>query len=748
MLRSRLLIEWSAIALFAVAVIVASLYTGFTRRFDNLLYDAAAVWHAAPPDDRILIVEIDNRSLAEVGRWPWPRDIHARMIASLAEAQTAVTAYDILFVEPSVPAHDDALATAMATHKRVTLPVLYSSPGLNGADHDIALPIEPLAKASAGLGTVNLLFDQDGLVRRAQLETRTEAGSLQHLMEESYRVVMGKPSAAFKGLTARAPKGAAVDDDSGSLLIPFRPAGSFRHVSFSSVLSGEVPAGFLKGKIVLVGATADGQGDRYPVAAAAGSTMSGVEIQANLLNGMLNDRFIYKAPFWLALIFALVPALLLMLVFLRLRPTVNLLVSLAMIAAVLGVSLLGIALAGYWLPPGPALLGLLLVYPLWGWRRLEALSSFVFHEAKALRAEPGLALVRDTNQRGGLDTIAAEAMQLRHVIGELRGVRRFMSDVVTGFPDAICVVDDDGRVTLANTAAFDVLGPDSAGRPITELIERASPGHRAEADEITLADGRTLLIRTVPLTNDAGTDAGSIIRLADISRLRDADREREELLEFLSHDMRAPQAAIITLLEGEKGKRADDPLLVKVEDNARKTLKLAEDFVQNARLSSADLHMEDVNIASAMAEAIDVVWPQAQRKKIEIVSEGLDLEAFITGDHSALVRAFTNLVDNAVKYSPDSTQVRCSVVLESAARVRCTVSDQGPGLPAGRTDDVFARFGARGDTKTTGSGLGLAYVKKVVDRHKGDIEWANDAGSGTRFTLHFPVVAVGDEGDV
>jgi CHASE2 domain-containing sensor protein/signal transduction histidine kinase len=748
LLRSRLLIEWSAIALFAAAVIVTSLYTGVTRRFDNLLYDAAAVWHAAPPDDRILIVEIDNRSLSEIGKWQWPRDVHARMVARLAEAQTAVTAYDILFTEPAVAADDDALATAMAAHKRVTLPVLYSSPGLNGADHDIALPIEPLTKASAGLGTVNLLFDQDGLIRRAQLETRSEAGSLQHLMEESYRIVIGKPSAAFGRLVARTAKDATLDDDSGSLLIPFSPAGSFRHVSFSSVLSGEVPAGFLKGKIVLVGATADGMGDRYPVAAAAGSTMAGVEIQANLLNGMLHDRFIYKAPFWLSLVSALVPVLLLMLLFLRLRPTVNLLVSLAMIAAVLAASMIGIALAGYWVAPGPALLGLLLVYPLWGWRRLEALSSFVFHEAKSLRAEAGLALAGDTAQRGGLDSIATQAMQLRHVIGELRGVRRFMSDVVTGFPDAICVVDEDGLVTLANTAAFDVLGADSVGKTMTALLERASPGHGAKADEVTLSDGRTLLIRTVPLTNDAGTAAGSIIRLADISRLRDADREREELLEFLSHDMRAPQAAIITLLESEKGTRKGDPLLEKVEDNARKTLKLAEDFVQNARLSSADLQMEDVNIASAMAEAIDVVWPQAQRKKIAIVSEGLELEAFITGDHGALVRAFTNLIDNAVKYSADGTQVHCSVVLESQKRVRCVVSDQGPGLPAGRTDDVFARFGARGDTKTTGSGLGLAYVKKVVDRHKGEIKWTSDAGTGTSFTLHFPVVAVGDEGDV
>jgi CHASE2 domain-containing sensor protein len=747
LLKGRLLLEWGVITLFATLVIGAAYLAGFTQRLDNLLYDTVATWRAPPASDQILIVEIDNQSLKAVGKWQWPRDVQARLITRLSAARPKTIAYDVLFIEPSDSIHDAALAAAIAADGHVVLPVLYNAPGLNGASHDIFLPIPALTDAAAGVGTVNLLFDGDGLVRRAQLETRMEEGGLEHLMEQTYRLTKNGASPAFKTLTAPHAQSAEPDtDDSDSVLIPYRTAGAFRHISASSVLAGEVPAAFLKDKIVLVGATADGLGDRYPVPSSVGSTMSGVEIQANLLNGLLSNRFVARAPQWLSLFANVVPAWLLMVVFLRWRPTTNLLASIGFIIAVLAMSALAVGFGGLWIAPGPALIGLLLVYPLWGWRRLEALSSFVFRETQSLQAEPGLGLVSG-QAHGGLDSVAEEALQLRAVIGELRGVRRFMSDVVTGFPDAICVVDADMRITLANPAAADVLGGGLKGSVISERLQLAAPGTTLTSDDMGLADGRTFLIRKVPLTGGAGREAGSIFRFADISRLRDADREREEMLEFLSHDMRAPQAAIITLLESQKDRGADGTLWTQIDDNARKTLKLAEDFVQGARLSAADLKMSEVNIAAAFAEAIDVVWPQAARKAIKIEATGMELEAFILGDPGALVRALTNLVDNAVKYSPPDSTVQCRVEMEGATSVRCRVSDHGPGLPLARQSNVFARFGARGNTTMAGSGLGLAFVKKVVDRHHGTIDWTSSSSHGTRFTLSFPVIPFDDLSD-
>lgn len=738
MLKGRLLLEWSVIALIAALVVSSAVYFGFTRRVDNLLYDSASVRRAAPASDKILIVAIDNESLAELGNWPWPRSIHSSMISRLAGAKVKTIAYDILFVESADTATDTALAQAMMRGTPVVLPVLYETPGKNGTSHDLYLPVTPVAKAAKGLGTVNLVFDEDGIVRRAQLETRTDTESIPHLMEMAYRSTTGTPSPAFTKLLAHSSKSSAAD--AGTVLIPFQPETAFRHVSFNKLLAGEVPGIFLRDKIILVGATAPGLRDRFPVPGPAGSSMSGIAIQANMLNGLLNSHFISAAPQWVGLVYSLVPIVILMLCFLKFRPNINLAISLALIVLVFAVSLVILASAGLWIPPGPALLGIALIYPLWGWRRLEALSSFVTSEAKSLKSEPALAN-EWISPASGLDSIAAEASELRNIIGTLRGVQRFLSDVVAGFPDAVCVVDHENKVSLANDAALDVLGSDIKGQSLSDLISRLNQSRDSKADELFLQDGRTFLIRRAPLTLDKSFRSGAIIRFADITRLKEADREREQVLEFLSHDMRAPQAAIISLLEMNRAQPSENNIWKRVSDYAQQTLKLADDFVQRARLVSVKELRDEVNLASLIAESIDICWPNAKQKHIKITATGLDQEAYVMGDASSLVRAFTNLIDNAIKYSPHDSNVQ--ILLHEhpeTGSLICTVSDQGPGIPPARLQDLFAAYGARGKQGVSGVGLGLAFVKSVVDHHKGTINCTSDSLAGTTFKVQFPIL--------
>ncbi len=737
MLKGRLLLEWSAIALLATLLIFASVYSGLTRRFDNLIYDVASTWRAAPASDQILIVAIDNQSLASLGKWQWPRTLHAALLDRLSQsnARPAAIAYDVLFTEAADAQSDAAVAAAMKRGAPVLLPVLYQTPGLNGASHDFYPPVEPYAAAAQGLGTVNLLFDEDGLVRRAQLETRSDTERRPHLMEMTHRAALGYPSRTYQALI----EGAAASDqpDGGTMLIPFLPEGAFRRVSFSTVLAGEVPADFFKGKMVLVGVTAPGLGDRYPVPGPAGSTMSGIEIQANMLSGLLSQRFIRPAPRWAALSGALLPIWLLMAGFLQLRPGRILVMSLLLIAAVCAVSFAGLLTFGVWLPPGPALLGLIIVYPLWGWRRLQALSSFVARQAHMLRAEP--ALGRTVTLSGaGLDSVAAEAAELGQVIGTMRGIQRFMSDVVRGFPDPVCVVDAGNRITLANAAAQDVLGGAIEGEQLQPLLASLTHARSGQQEDLVLADGRTFLIRQAPLQMIGDQSGGAIVRLADISRLKAADRERERMLEFLSHDMRSPQAAIISLLDMQGAELKDSILWQRIQDHAQQTLKLADDFVQQARLEAISDFTHEVDIAAAMAEAIDRCWPAAQQKQIKLISQGLDQEAFVRGDQSALVRAFANLIDNAIKYTPHGTKVSCSV--EQAQQVICRIQDEGPGIAPERLANIFEAYGARGTKSISGAGLGLAFVKTTMDRHHAAISCTSAAGVGTCFEMRFALL--------
>ena len=149
-------------------LLVTGLVLGrFTERLDYILYDNALSSAERDPPDDIVVVAIDNRSLQAIGRWPWPRRIHAQALDRLAEAQPRAVGYDVLFVEPTP---DDAILAAAVKRNRTYLPLVIDVPGRDGAAYDIALPSGPLLPAAAGVAQVNLHFDGDRVIRKAFLE--------------------------------------------------------------------------------------------------------------------------------------------------------------------------------------------------------------------------------------------------------------------------------------------------------------------------------------------------------------------------------------------------------------------------------------------------------------------------------------------------------------------------------------------------------------------------------------------------
>jgi CHASE2 domain-containing sensor protein/signal transduction histidine kinase len=728
LLRSRLVVEWTLVVLFGMLVAASTAWFGLADKLDNLMLDAAAPLRASPPDDRIIIVEIDNDSLAAVGNWPWLRTVHARFLTQLNAYKPRVVAYDVLFMEADSVADDAALATSLRSGAPTLLPVLYQVPGQNGARETIMRPIEPLRRAAAAVGQVNILFDSDGLVRRAQLQTDAAGERLPHLMELVYREAARVPSKAYQRFASD-----ARGDGDRSPLVPMHAVGTFRRVSFASILNGHVPAAFLRDKIVLVGATAEGMGDRYPVSATAGSTMAGIEIQANLLNALIADRLIDSVPRALVALFSVLPVVALMMLFWRFRPNANLALSLGFVALILMISSAALAFGGVWFPPAAALFGVAIVYPIWGWRRLQALSGFLAQQSQFLRAGSGR-----TNRLGDashpMDQIGRQAADLEGVIGDMNDRKRFVSDIIAGLPDAVCVLDDAGRVLLTNPAALALFGPDAVGVAMPDLLVRAGAGVVADGEELTLPNRRSFLLRNVLF----GERSGSITVLAETTALRALGREREEMLEFLSHDMRAPQSAILMLLGNDTQKAIEPKSGARIADYARQTLRLADDFVQLARLKAVQPRFERMDIAAVANEAIDMAWPSANARNIKIDTSGLDTELEIDGDAGAWLRLLFNLIENAVKYCPAASIVNVALIAESDD-VKITVSDNGPGLPADRAADVFARFGDRGAAAGPGSGLGLAFVKAVVDQHGGTVDCRTDPQRGTCFTIRLPV---------
>lgn len=725
MLSRRLAFEW-LLVLAATSLLVAwAAAGGWTRAVDNRLYDLAAGWAAGEPDERILVIEIDDASLREIGRWPWPRETHRRLLDVLAAAGPRAVGYDVLFVEPT--GDDAALAAAMRRAGRVYLPGLVRRERLAIGPDELILPVPVLGDAAHGVGIAELMLDEDGLVRRADTAVTIEGRSLPQLA-----TMLARDVAPDLAMPRREP-----------FLLPFVPGDSFRRVSFASALRGEVPAELVRDRIVLVGATAQGMGDIYSVPSSAGALMAGVQIQANLLAALLGGGVI--APLQRAAVvgLSLLPTWLVLLAFLRLRPATNLRLALAALAGIVALSLALVPLARIWFPPGAALLGVVLVYILWGWRRLAATGQFIVRQATALQAEPGIAtgLVR----RDALDdSIAYEANQLQDIIGQLRALRHFAVDVIAHLPDATLVVDADGTIRLANEAAARLFEGDVQGRPFALFLARLLDGATREGSRIGRPGGQMLVMSDAPLSG-----GGHIIRLADMTDLQRATDEREEVLQFLSHDLRSPHAAILTLLEAGMlgdGKRPDGvapAMIERVRAHARHGLRLADDFVQLARARRRPIVPEPVDLTDIAREAIDMVWPRAVERTIRVEDGSADGETWVLGDHAMLLRAAVNLLDNAVKFAPEGARVDIAVAREGD-RVRLAVSGPGPEMPPGRAERPFALYAEGRDVGGRASiGLGLAFVQATAIRHGGSASYRYQAGYGATFTILLP--SAGDD---
>jgi CHASE2 domain-containing sensor protein len=719
-LPRRLLLEWCAIALLVLALTAGITWSRATSRIDDAIYDLVVELRAAPPSDRILLVTIDDASLAAIGRWPWRRSVHGEAIRKLATAKPAAIAYDVLFTEPGQSAGEDAELGAALGQARVVLPVLFDAPGANGRPFDTVLPVPPIASAAAGLGQVALPNEADGTARAGLLEVDDGTRRWPHLAEQAYRLALGHPSPAFERGSRRGDM---------AVLVPYRSAGAFRTVPFDDVLRGRLPAAFVRDRIVLVGARAGGLGDRHDVAGAG--TLAGVEVQANLLNALLADRFVREASLPLRLAFGAVPALLLLALFWLLKPSAALFASLATFLLLLASPALLVATAGLWVPPSPALLGVLFVYPLWGWRRLHAIDQTVSSELARLSHDLG------GEPAGGelrLDQAGRNAVALSGSIAALRDLKRLVGDTVEGVADPLVVTTLAGEMLVANRGAAAVMAqvPDLLAR-----VAAAAPG-----EDLILPDGRHFSARRSPLADAEGAQRGWIHLLADITDIRAAESDRSQALEFLSHDMRSPQASIITLLEGAGAAGLPPETADRIGYHARRTLGLADNFVQLARLRETRFDPEETDLHDCLGEAADALWPQASKKSVRIVTPPAETPCCVQGERHALTRAFLNLLDNAVRFSPEGHEVRCAIDVVHDTQggwFDVRVEDRGPGIAPERRAGLAASYNSAGTGAQPSVGLGLAYARAVTERHGGNLRYEDAPSGGARFIVRIPM---------
>lgn len=747
-------------------------------RADRLVADTLLAWHTRPVGRDVVIVAIDDRSLAALGRWPWRREVHAALLDRLADAGPKVVGLDLILSEAddARPEDDQALAAAMRRLGTVVLPLRMT---LDAAGRPQAsLPAPPFARAAAALGHIHLELDADGVARETYLREGLPGQEWPHFALSILGVA--RPAAVAAPAGERRPQASQQAPGDGPpawrrdqrVLVPFAgPPGHFERVSYVDVLDGLVDPRTLAGRIVLVGATAAGMGDAYPTPMASrDGLMPGIEISANLVDAVAQGVALRRAQPWENAMWCAWPLLLACLALAGLRPRDSLLALLGLAAATLAGTWAMLHGAGVQLAPAGALATLAAAYPLWSWRRLEAAMSFLAEEFERTRHEGAVLPPPQAHPAGGWrgDLLDRRMQALADAAEGLRELQWFVHDSLDRLPDPALVTDASGRVRLANAAARARLRDAPDGLLLTDALQRlglplaelpltadAAPACAWDA-EVSDGAGTAWWVKAVPrtATGVAGRAAGWIVALVDITPLRQAERQRDEALRFMSHDLRSPLASILTLIELERHaspppSRNAEAVYHRIEAHARRSLALADDFMQMARAESSDYRLETTDLNDVVIDAADQHWETSRARGIEVSCELPQEPCLVLCDRALLTRAVANLVGNALKYSPQGTPqaprpITCRVDRDGAAWT-VQVSDHGIGIAPEALATVFDRFARGGGSgplvdgrPVDGIGLGLAFVRTVARRHGGAVSAVSTPGHGSTFTLSLP----------
>lgn len=219
--------------------------------------------------------------------------------------------------------------------------------------------------------------------------------------------------------------------------------------------------------------------------------------------------------------------------------------------------------------------------------------------------------------------------------------------------------------------------------------------------------------------------------------LRDMHRSRSDTLAFISHDIRAPLGAAMMLLsEFEDNKHAD-----RMKRMLGRAYSMAEGFLQASKAEMVNVNkFHALDMVSIVQQAVDDIYELAKVKQLKFAMVLPEDSLWIRGDFGLLLRAITNILINAINYSPTGATIKVRLKHDQHL-LTLEISDQGPGIPAARISKLFRRF-SRVDAEhqsREGSGLGLYFVDVTMKKHHGDVSVKSQLGVGTTFVISMPL---------
>jgi signal transduction histidine kinase/CHASE2 domain-containing sensor protein len=707
---------------------------------------------APPPHERsrAVLILIDDDSLQQYGRWPWSRVLLGQLNDNLAKAGAGVVGLDILLSEPQSPEADAGLRESLQTSGRT---VLVDKIGSYADGPHWIEPLPEFVQAAAAVGHAQAPLDEDSICRRFPARELSIDGS-----RWAFAVELARRTDPERASSFLAAYGIPFHDDNlaVSTALPVLIPIAFRRDRFETISARDVLQGknleAVRGRPVLVGFGPTEISDRLSTPISRELPAPGVEIHAQILDSILTGRELHEVS---------VPVVAAVLLFVCVLVVMAFQTWHGWAAGVLLVGMgitvyAGAFLAFLWfsrlLPAGPMLLsvvvGPLLVYS----------ADFVMVERSVTQQLLGLrswlALQpQSSSMQEGTD-LSWKLQVLQKLQTELGSLYELHKTLLESTQDLIAVFDQQGNLLLQNQA----FGAAYMPQPETGLTLAQLRAHLTPTDDGGLqsrgaiVEGEAYLnkelyaVRIVPLPPTALVPGGgTIATLASLRTRVERDRSRAEALGFITHELRTPLASIQGFAElmmhyPSSPTSAGAPETIFRE--SKRLLALISSYLDVLRLDAGakSVSSDLIELDGLVRQVFDILQPLATAAKMRLVFESKEPVALVADAH-LLSGAVLNLVSNAIKYGQPGTDilVRGS---HRAEEVILSVSNTGEPIAPDAMPRLFDAYyrASKEEGSKTGWGLGLAFVKRIAEKHGGSVSVQSQA-SGNCFEIHLPAKA-------